>query len=326
MQPICRKQHARRQRDGDHKAGYTARCDPSSHGDNRLAIATSWHNEANHYTNRTMKHISLVVALIIIAFAKDANAQSYLSPNPPAHSVDDRFRLEVDLLHSGYDTQVRLDPTAQTPGTEISAEDDLGLDSSSTTLQVELTLLPGKHHMVRLQGLSMRREGSAILTKNILWDNNLYLAGERADSHLNVSMIGLTYGWLPFRKDRYELGVTFGIQIAAVDANAEVRARVVRPADNGVAPIPVVGLEGRFDFTRRWSVGGRFQYLTVNAEDVDGTLTDARLALRWRQNQHLIYGLGYRYFNLDIVSANTNTPGLVHLSMTGPMLFVQGSL
>jgi len=253
-------------------------------------------------------------------------ARDYLSPNPPPHAIEDRFRLEVDLVHSSYDTELRLDPSPQTPGTLVSGEDDLGLDDSETVLQVELTLLPGDHHLVRLHGISMRRNASHVLTRDIVWDDELYRAGQRADSSLNISMIGLTYGWLPFRNDRYELGLTAGIQIADVEANVEVRSQTVREPEEGIAPIPMIGLEGRYDFSRRWSVDGRYQYLSVSQDDTDAKLTDARIAVRWRQNQHLIFGLGYRIFDLNIESADADTPGFVALKMKGPLLFMQGSL
>jgi hypothetical protein len=288
-----------------------------------------------------MRMRSLFVLAIFLAMGS-AQAQSYLSPDPAPYSIEDRFRLEVDLFRGAYDTTIRLDRsvtvagrTVVTPGTQVSAEDDLGLASTQNLGQLELTLLPGEHHMVRLSALSMRREGSHILTRNITWGNSSpYLVGERVDSHLNFSMAGLTYGYLPFRTDRYELGVSLGVQIASVGANAEVRSRTLRAEESAVGPIPLLGVEGRYDFTHHWSLDARLQYLSlglveslgVDVNKVDGTIIDWRLAIRYRQNQHLIYGLGYRNFNLDVVSPTTNPAGMVSLGLTGPILFVQGSL
>jgi hypothetical protein len=272
----------------------------------------------------TMKR--LITSLLLLTVAHGAQAQSYLNSTPPPNGIEDRFRLEAGVMQSTYETQIRIDPSASTQGTLISGEQDLKLDESKLNLQMELTLLPGKHHLVRLHGLSMRRDGSTVLTRTIVWDNNTYTAGERVDSHLNVSMVGLTYGWLPLRKNRYELGLTIGIQIADVNANAEVRSRAVRPDDGGIAPIPLVGLEGRFDISKRWSLDARYQYLKVNISDVEASLKDSRFSLRFRQNQHLLWGLGYRDFALDVLSTNIDTPGLVHIAMKGPVLYVQGSL
>ena len=113
----------------------------------------------------------ILIAGCGIAF--QAQAQSYLSPKPPRHSFEDRFRIEVDILYGAYDTQIRLDEVMTNGnvarGTVVSGEEDLGLASSQVLGQVELTLLPGKHHMVRFNALSMRRDGRHVLTRNISW-------------------------------------------------------------------------------------------------------------------------------------------------------------
>jgi hypothetical protein len=273
------------------------------------------------------KTLAATLGLLLGCHLQSAQAaRDYLSPTPPPYVIEDRFRLEVDILHANYETQIRLDETPQNPGTLISAEEDLGLDDTDTVLQLELTLLPGDHHLVRLHGLSMRRNGYAYLTRNIEWDDRTYAAGQRVDSRINISMIGLTYGWLPFRTDRYEFGVTAGVQIADVEMNVEVRSEPPEETEEGIAPIPFVGIEGRYDFSRRWSIDGRYQYLSLSKDDLDAKITDARFAIRWRKNQHFVLGLGYRLFDLNIESLDEDTPGFVSLGMKGPMLFVQGSM
>jgi hypothetical protein len=270
-----------------------------------------------------------------------AQAQSYLSPDPPPHAIEDQFRLEVDAFRGSYDTHLRLDQLVNVggtdvlvPGTDVSGEEDFGLASNQTLGQVELTLLPAEHHIVRFSALSMRRSGRTLLRQRIAWENDTYLPGELVDSHLDFTMAGLTYGYMLFRKDRYELGLTFGIQISSVSANAEVRSRVIRESETGDAPIPMFGIEGRFDLTRRWSIDARYQRLSlnwvkalaINTRGVEATISDGRAAVRWRQNQHLLYGLGYRFFKLDAISPQTSPAGAVALNLTGPMLFVQASL
>jgi len=119
-----------------------------------------------------------------------------------------------------------------------------------------------------------------------------------------------------------------------VNADAVVRARSLRADESAVGPIPLLGIEGSYEFTRRWSVDARYQYLSlglveslgVDVNNVEGTITDWRLALRLRQNQHLVYGLGYRHFGLDVVSPSSSTSGVVSLGLSGIVLFLQASL
>lgn len=230
------------------------------------------------------------------------------------------------MLGAAFDTQIRLDRSLTVPGTLIKAEDDLALDDQQYLILGELTLLPGDRHLVRLSGLTTRRSAQTVLERRIVFDDQTYFVNERIDSELNLTLFGLTYGYRFIASERAELTASFGIQVAEVEANAVVRSRVVRDAESGVAPLPLIGLEGRYDFTDHWSVEARVQYLTANIEDVDGSIMDARAAIAYRTNPHLVFGLGYRSFAIDIDSQNESTPGLVEMKISGPTLFIRASL
>src|SRR6185436_934148 len=248
------------------------------------------------------------------------------APKPRPNVIEDRLRLEVNLLGASAATKLRVDESPTLPGTEINAEDDLGLDDFQLLPQVELTLLPGERHLIRLSRFAIDRSAATHLEKNISFDDQDYLVGERVDSILNLTMFGLTYGYRFIRTQQAEISASFGIQIADVETNAVVRNRVVRESENGVAPLPLLGIEGRYDFSPRWSAEARVQYLTVNETDVDGSILDARLGVTWRMNPYLLFGLGYRTFQIDINSADEDTPGFVDLTVSGPLLFVRASM
>ena len=248
------------------------------------------------------------------------------APQPKPNVIEDRLRLEVNLLGASATTKLRVDESPTLPGTEINAEDDLGLDDFQLLPQVELTLLPGERHLIRLSRFAIDRSAATHLEKNISFDDQDYLVGERVDSILNLTMFGLTYGYRFIVAPRGEISASFGIQIADVEANAVVRSRVVRESESGVAPLPLLGLEGRYDFSPRWSMEARVQYLTVNETDVDGSILDARLGVTWRMNPYLLFGLGYRTFQIDVNSADEDTPGFVDLTVSGPLLFVRASM
>jgi hypothetical protein len=248
------------------------------------------------------------------------------APQPRPNVIEDRFRVEVNLLGASPSTTMRVDESPTLPGTELSAEDDLGLDDYQLLPQVELTLLPGEQHLVRLSAFAIHRSADKRIERPISFDNEDYRVGERVDSLLNLTMFGLTYGYRFVVHRRGELSATFGVQIADVEANAVVRSRVVRESESGVAPLPLLGFEGRFDFTPRWAVEARAQYLTVNADRVNGSILDGRLALTWRLNPYLALGLGYRTFRIDVDSSDEDTPGFVDLSINGPLLFVRASM
>jgi hypothetical protein len=278
---------------------------------------------------------SVVVALIIgltgnLAQAAESRPTNDKlpdwAPKPKPHVIEDRFRVEVMGVRAGLDTQLRMDPSPVTTGTLLSAEDDLDLDDSKLLPLAEITLLPGERHLVRLSGFSLRRSASNTIARTIVFDDQTYLPGEQVDSTLNLTMLGLTYGYSIVKARNIDVALSFGIQVLEVEANAVVRSRVVRDAETGVTPLPLIGFEGRYDFNDRWSVEARLQYISVEIDDVEGSLMDARAALTWRMNPHLAIGLGYRNFNVDVDSRDLDTPGVFELDMAGPLLFLRASL
>jgi len=248
------------------------------------------------------------------------------APSPPRKVSEDRFRMEIMLFGAGLDTKLRVDPSVTIPGTKVDAEDDLGLDDFQLLPQVEFTLLPGEHHLVRLNGMQTRRSAQKVIDKQIVFDNEVYQPGELVDSTLNLTMFGLAYGYRFIATDTEELAFTLGVQVLEVEVNAVVRSRVVREPESGVTPLPVIGVEGRYAFDDRWSAEGRLQYLRANIEDVDGEILDARLAVTWRLNPYLMFGLGYRSYTINVDSRDADTPGVVDMSIAGPLLFMRASL
>ena len=287
---------------------------------------------------RLLLYISILVLAPALAGAAEATVPTQAAtapasnklpdwaPQPRPNVIEDRLRLEINLLGASPSTKLRVDESPTQPGTEINAEDDLGLDDFQLLPQVELTLLPGERHLIRLSRFAIDRSAATHLEKNISFDDQDYLIGERVDSTLNLTMFGLTYGYRFIVAPRGEISASFGIQIADVETNAVVRSRVVRESENGVAPLPLLGIEGRYDFSPRWSMEARLQYLTVNETDVTGSILDARLGVSWRMNPYLLFGLGYRTFQIDVDSAEEDTSGFVDLTVAGPLLFVRASM
>ena len=274
--------------------------------------------------HRTVRLVFILCTAALAAF--DAAAEPAWDREAPPRLIEDRFRLELGGWYSTFDTKLRLDPSLTVKGTPINAEDDLGLASTQVIPLPELTLLPGNRHIVRLSAMSVRRHAEHTLDKTIVFDKDVYHAIERVDSELNLSMLGITYGYRIVRAQRAELAATFGLQISEVEANVVVRSRSIRQSESGVGPLPMLGLEGRWDFSSRWSIEGRIQYITANVSQIKGTGNNWRLATTWRMNPHLLFGLGFRKLSIQVDSEEPGTPGNLDYQQSGPELYLRASL
>jgi hypothetical protein len=284
--------------------------------------------------NRSALRIKLAgCALLLAGFATTSVAAEFSRFEPKPRVLEDLFRVEVSAVGASYNTVVRLDADNSTlPNTTINIEDDLGLDDLRALVQGEITFLPGERHLLRLSGQGTRRSAIKQLQRTITFEDDTFVVNGRVASKLDLTLFGLTYGYRFLKRERFELDATFSIQIAEIDANITGRdaagnqIRSSQDAEDGVAPIPLLGFEGRYDFGSRWSAEGRVQGVGANTQDVQGLIIDARLALTWRQSPYLVYGIGYRRFSIDIDSDDPDDSGQIDLDIKGPMLFLRGSL
>jgi hypothetical protein len=283
---------------------------------------------------RSCANLAVGGALMLAALVPSTHAAEFSRfREPKPRVVEDLFRVEVSAIGATYDTTVRIDDdNSALRNTDIDIEDDLALDDMRSLIQGEITFLPGERHLLRLSGQATRRAATTRLQRTITFEDDTFVANGVVASKLDLTLFGLTYGYRFLKRERFELDGTFSVQIAEVDANitgrdaAGTQIRSSQDAEDGVAPVPLIGLEGRFDFGSRWSAEGRIQFVGANTEGVEASISDARLAVTWRQSPYLVYGAGYRRFAIDVDVDRDDDSGRVDLSISGPMLFLRGSL
>lgn len=270
--------------------------------------------------------ISLGGLCMFAASSSQAASQMPWESTPPPRIVEDRFRVEVGFWNTAIDTTIRSDASPQQPGTTLSGENDLGLRDSRAMPDFELTVLPGKRHQLRINGMNSRRDGVAVLNVPIQFDGNTYNAGRLVRSTLNLNMVGVGYGYRALKTERYELDGTLSVQITNVKATADVPADAQHGGDSYTVPLPFIGAEGRWEVLRKWWLTGRYQWLGATVGDVKGSIHDWRVGVQWQFNPHLGVGLQYRDFDINVDSRSNSHPGRVDLKFRGPQLQVTASM
>lgn len=255
-----------------------------------------------------------------------ASAQPPWEKDAPPRLIEDILRVEINVMGASYDTIARVDQAVNVPGTQFNAEDDLKVDDAEYLIAGDITLLPGERHLLRLSGLNTQRDGHARLERQIVYDDQVYNANEIVDSSINLRLFGITYGYRFISNERMEVTPTLGVQIGEYSTNAVVRSRVIREPTGDIAPVPAIGADLRFDFSRRWSAEGRVQYVKVELDEIEASLLDWRVGVTYRINPHFVVGAGYRSFSIDAESFEDDSSGLIDMSISGPLLYVRASL
>ncbi len=280
---------------------------------------------------KRMNHLNLRLCcgLLCLLSAGVAHAQARQMPwesSPPPRLIEDRLRLEVGIWNASINTFLRADETVQQTGSELDGESDVGLADSRVMPEFELTLLPGKRQLFRLNGFSSHRNGSAVLTRQIEFDDSTYRVGDLVRSTFNLDMVGLGYAYRLFNKPRFELNVGADIQIASAEVNVYVPRLSAREADSGILPIPMLDTEMRWEVLPKWQLQARYRWLGGSGDDASADLSDWRVGVQWQFSQHVGLGLHYRQFGLHVDSTSNSHPGALRLDYKGAQLAIRASL
>jgi hypothetical protein len=242
-----------------------------------------------------------------------------------ASPINDRFALRVSYFPASVSTDIRLDNDNGLLGTELSAENDLGMRDKDDQARIELTLRLRDRNRIRFDYFKLTRKGDEVLTRTLNFGDETFLVSDRVTSLLDWRTLNFTYLYSVFHNPRFELGAGFGIHILDGEARAQVPARQVREEDSAVAPFPSLALDATWRFARRFSLSARGNYLSADVDESTGLVSDWHADVQYRLRRNLALGLGYTSLRTHVDIADGDFPGRLRFDVDGPEFFFRAS-
>jgi hypothetical protein len=275
--------------------------------------------------------LAAMLFVVQAASAAEPKASDILKPRKKsdiASPITDRFALRVTYFGSSVSTQLRLDPQNGTglPGTDLVAENDLGMSDKDNQARMELTFRLHERNRLRVDYFKLGRSGDQVLTRTINFGDQTFAVNDRVLSMLEWRQLAFTYTRSIFRLDRYELGAGIGIALLEAKARGAVPARNVRESDDGVGAFPTFALDGTWRISKRWSCNARGQTLSAKVSSFDGAMSDYHGDVQYRWHGNFSLGLGYTRLRTFVnVSDNNNFNGRYRQRVSGPEFFIRAS-
>lgn len=249
-----------------------------------------------------------------------------------ASPITDRFALRVLFFPASLTTDMRLDPQSGFTGTELSAENDLGLTDKKYEGRAELIFRLRERNRLRVDYMKLARNGDQVLNQTIVFGNQTFLVNDRAQTSLEWRNLTFTYTRSLLYTDRFELGVGLGVSLIEARATGAVVARNIREHQEGVAAFPTVALDGTWSISRRWSLNTRAQRFSTTVDRFTGQLSDYHADVQYRWRRNFAVGLGYTKLRslVDVgKSTGTSSPndltGRFDQRTRGPEFFFRAS-
>lgn len=273
---------------------------------------------------RPALHLTGQTLATVLLFAGTA-ALAKPPPEQPDNLLNDSLTLQAGLVRSSNSTTLRYDSSTGTPGTEVNAEQDLGLPTHKTIGRAELMFRMRQRHRIRIGNyyLPLDRQATTTLQKTINFGDTTYNVGEVVQSELKVRMLAINYTYSFVKNDRVEIGASLGFDVVGFEAAATVAARLRTERKDESAPAPLLGLDGTGRLSSRWYLEGRVQYVKLDVHEVKGTMGTLDANALYRLNPNVTFGFGYSGFKVNVDINQATQGGLFHLRSVGPQLFAR---
>jgi hypothetical protein len=264
-----------------------------------------------------IKNGMAVLTLALVATL--AHADDYLSP------VDERVRLSLGFMHVNSTTNIRLDSSANVPGTQVNAEHVLGLDGSDFEPKFQAMVRVGERHRLRFDYFTLDRTGNATLSAPVVFRDVVLQVGDPVQTNLSLRSLGINYEYSFIHRERFELAATIGVNDTDISAQARVstQTRHVDQKEDQAGPLPTIGLDSTYVLSKRFYLDARAQYIKVAIDHLDGSLGLYELAGLYRFRPNVSLALGYVVAKATLTSRQNKTSGHFDFDSRGPELFVR---
>ena len=223
-------------------------------------------------------------------------AASALAAQAPQANLYDRLQVGASFTTIILNANIRVDGSNGT-GTDIDAEDDLGLEKNKFEPRFAVRWRPWRRHEFEGGYQFARRSGRRVLQRDITFGDSTYQAGIDIGSTLNSDQAFFVYRFAFLAKPRTQVGVAIGAGAlfldAALDAFGTGGQVQYSQSQKITGPLGSVGVYGRFLSGDRWSWEAEARYVRVAIDRFDARVGEGGAAVRYAAWPHVTFEGGY---------------------------------
>jgi hypothetical protein len=272
------------------------------------------------------------VASLTVTFAAAASAQEL-----DAHLYP-RFELTASgtLLVLGED--LRIDPgNSPDEGTDIDAEDALGVPRESFQPRATFRWRPGRRQELEVGYLRVVRSSEKVLTDTIAFADTSFAAGLRVNSNIKTSQAFLTYRYAFRVRPQSQIGAAVGLgaiffghdltATAGTTAGGADTTIVPYSADGSfTGPTASIGLYGRFKLSDRWYFDSDLRGLYLKIQNFTARVVELGAAGRYFFSPSLGVELGYQLGFYNVTLDRAPSSGFLGIGVSGAVKYTVSGL
>ncbi len=269
--------------------------------------------------------------------ASPALAQDY-------DAINDPWRIYVGAFHATVDSKIGINGDVLPPGPPIDIEDILGVDDSKTVAWGGIGWRFAQRHSLEAEFFTLER--SASITQPFeppLQIGDTIIESGTVGTSYDTSVYRLTYGFSAIRNERSDLRLLAGLHFAELKTDIGIEGAICDPTttpstppgcpplgtstenEDVSAPLPHFGVAYAYALTPTVGINVGVMGFAIELDNIDGSIIEVDADIAWQPFRHVGFGLGYRYFNVDVESKGSDLNGKFEFEYYGPTLFVQAT-
>jgi len=237
---------------------------------------------------------------------------------------NDRMNLNLGGFLTARGTDIRIDSKSLGQGTQINAEDDLGLDKNTNVFRADFYFRFNQHHRLDTSYYDLTRTSFHPINKTIQYGDEIFVINTTIESEFNFRVLKAAYTYSFISKPEIELGVTAGLFIKDYEIVLhEAGTGSAREVADLVAPLPVIGLRGTWAISRQWWLRGSAEIFALEYDHYKGRLTDMIVSVEHNTFKNVGFGIGYNNTSFKLISDDDDFLGEVKVSYSGLMIYTK---
>jgi hypothetical protein len=215
----------------------------------------------------------------------------------------EKTQVHLSVTTLIIDSDIRVDGNSG-PGTDLDAEDDLGVSKVKVMPRASFRWRPGRRHELEVGYQFARRTGDKVLERNIIIGDTLYMEGTQLATTYNTDYPFLTYRFALLANDRTQLGLGAGVGSLLVDFETTAILGGTESSQTNVhtnAAVGSVGLYARFLSGARWHFELDLRYLEATIDRLHPTVVEWNGAARYAFAPRVELEAGYGGSAIDVI-------------------------
>jgi hypothetical protein len=237
-----------------------------------------------------------------------------LAAQGPHAKLYDRLQVSLSLTTVFLNTNIRVDGSNGN-GTDIDAEDDLGLAKDRLEPRLVVRWRPWRRHEFEGGYQFARRSAERVIQRDITFGDRTYPAGIDVGTKLNSDQAFFVYRFAFLAKPRSQVGLALGAGAVFLDASLDAIGNggqvQYSQSEKITGPLGSIGLYGRFLSGDRWSWEAEARYVRVVIDRFDARVGEGGAAIHFAASSHLTVegGYGLSAVKVDIDPATSSGSG-----------------